>query len=178
MYSSMSELQNAIASGEFKPGAYGSTAASTTPSVGSAPPSSALTAMLAKAREAYTAAQNTNPMDMSKLFPRLSNPYAQMQPSSVTDLYTNILGRTPDTEGLNYWTQQFGEQISPQETQKFLAGIRDYTTANGIDGYREQYGNQAANRLSALQNTGYTTPQFLGSSGAGRFAGGLLSPST
>lgn len=39
--------------------------------------------------------------------------------NSVEDLYTNILGRAPDTEGLAYWKQGFGDTIDANEIASF-----------------------------------------------------------
>jgi hypothetical protein len=35
------------------------------------------------------------------------------------ELYQEILGRDPDAEGLAYWQQQFGDEISPEEKTQF-----------------------------------------------------------
>jgi hypothetical protein len=39
--------------------------------------------------------------------------------TSVEDLYTNILGRAPDTEGLAFWKQGFGDTIDANEIASF-----------------------------------------------------------
>ena len=39
--------------------------------------------------------------------------------SSVSDLYQQILGRAPEAEGLQYWQQQFGNTIDPNEIAQF-----------------------------------------------------------
>ena len=59
-------------------------------------------------------------------------------------LYQDILGRDPDTEGLSYWQQQFGDEISPEEKTLFK--------------------NTAYNKLisDAYKNLGRTTPDQAG----------------
>lgn len=39
--------------------------------------------------------------------------------STVSDLYSQILGRAPDEGGLAYWQQQFGDTIDPNEVATF-----------------------------------------------------------
>jgi hypothetical protein len=39
--------------------------------------------------------------------------------ATVADLYTQILGRAPDAEGLAYWQSQFGTTVDPAETTLF-----------------------------------------------------------
>jgi len=46
------------------------------------------------------------------------------QPKSVNDLYTSILGRQGETEGLNYWSQRFGDTIEPAEIEEFRRGAQ------------------------------------------------------
>lgn len=59
-------------------------------------------------------------------------------------LYQDILGRDPDTEGLSYWQQQFGDEISPEEKTLFK--------------------NTAYNKLisDAYKSLGRTTPDQAG----------------
>ena len=39
--------------------------------------------------------------------------------TSVEDLYTRVLGRAPDTEGLAFWKKGFGDTIDPNEIASF-----------------------------------------------------------
>jgi hypothetical protein len=40
---------------------------------------------------------------------------------TIDQLYQSVLGRAPDAPGQQYWQQQFGETIDPQEEQAFKA---------------------------------------------------------
>ena len=40
--------------------------------------------------------------------------------TTVADLYTQVLGRAPDAEGLFHWTNAFGESVDPTEAATFL----------------------------------------------------------
>jgi len=49
-------------------------------------------------------------------------PLSSLSPNnqtSVSDLYQQILGRAPDEGGLEYWKQQFGDTIDPNEMEQF-----------------------------------------------------------
>jgi hypothetical protein len=41
-------------------------------------------------------------------------------PATIEKLYQNVLGRASDTEGANYWTKKFGEDISAAEVSEFI----------------------------------------------------------
>ena len=55
------------------------------------------------------------------------DPYATTR-DEVSNLYRSVLGREPDAEGLAYWTNQFGESISPDENALWMS-IAKPTTA-------------------------------------------------
>jgi hypothetical protein len=75
----------------------------------------------------------------------------------VQKLYQEILGREADTEGLDYWRNQFGFEISPEERAQFEASAKTeldkrvqglYTDflgrdadAAGMDYWRNQFGS-------------------------------------
>jgi len=45
-------------------------------------------------------------------------------PATIEKMYKNVLGRASDTEGANYWTKKFGEDISPAEVSEFINAAR------------------------------------------------------
>ncbi len=57
-------------------------------------------------------------------------PLTGQQGPSVTDLYTNILGRQPDTQGLQYYQSLFGPTISPTELSTFIRNIGEGDVMN------------------------------------------------
>jgi len=46
------------------------------------------------------------------------------QPNSIDSLYQNVLGRAPDQGGANYWSQQFGDTIEPNEIETFRSAAQ------------------------------------------------------
>jgi hypothetical protein len=40
-------------------------------------------------------------------------------PKSINDLYQQVLGRDAEPEGMNHWTQRFGDTIDPNEIEEF-----------------------------------------------------------
>jgi hypothetical protein len=48
------------------------------------------------------------------------------QPDPYNQMYQDIAGRAPDAEGLNYWRQQFGAEISPEERDVFRRTALDF----------------------------------------------------
>lgn len=71
------------------------------------------------------------------------SPLTAQQGPSVTDLYTNILGRQPDSQGLQYYQGLFGPTINPTELNTFIRNI------SGDDVMNQQGYNQM---LSQVQN--------------------------
>lgn len=51
---------------------------------------------------------------------------------SISDLYQQYLGRAPDAEGLQYWSNMFGSSIDPSEIATFRQAVDDARTA-GIE---------------------------------------------
>ena len=43
-------------------------------------------------------------------------------------MYTKLLGRAPDAEGLAYWTKQFGETATPAQQAQFMATAQNILT--------------------------------------------------
>jgi len=56
---------------------------------------------------------------------------APAAPTTVEELYQQILGRAPDAEGLKNWKQQFGNTIEPDEITKFKAAASAELAASG-----------------------------------------------
>jgi len=76
---------------------------------------------------------NRTPTEQQALAPNLvneqtatiSSPTTQTStPTSVSDLYQQVLGRAPDTGGLAYWQKQFGETVDPNELATFKAAAQ------------------------------------------------------
>ena len=127
---------------------------------------SQVTNMLARAQNAYNQSLTSNPMNPAVLFPSLGsvNP---MTPN-ISDLYRNVLGRTPEAEGANYWARDFGSSIDPQEYQTFLNAAQPEMAQRNLPATTYNPFAQQSN-------------PFAGSSGAGRFMGntqGLLTNNT
>jgi len=51
---------------------------------------------------------------------------------SVEDLYRQILGREAEQEGLQYWQQQFGGDVDPNEIAQFTAAAQPELQARGM----------------------------------------------
>lgn len=46
------------------------------------------------------------------------------QQNPINDLYRNVLGRDAEAEGMNYWSQRFGNTIEPNEVEEFTRGAQ------------------------------------------------------
>lgn len=53
-------------------------------------------------------------------------------PQTIEELYQQILNRAPDAQGQQYWQQQFGETIDPNEVQMFTAAAQPELMAPGL----------------------------------------------
>lgn len=47
-----------------------------------------------------------------------------IQQNPINDLYRNVLGRDAEAEGMNYWSQRFGNTIEPNEVEEFTRGAQ------------------------------------------------------
>lgn len=98
------------------------------------------------------------------------------QPKSVNDLYTSILGRQGEAEGLNYWNQRFGDTIEPAEIEEFRRGAqpelqsRQLTATSG----QPQFGmpNMYSNTIRPWDNASIMGPNAnFGGKGGGKGGG-------
>jgi hypothetical protein len=46
------------------------------------------------------------------------------QQNPINSLYRNVLGRDAEAEGMNYWSQRFGNTIEPNEVEEFTRGAQ------------------------------------------------------
>ncbi|MDU4059450.1 MAG: tape measure protein [Pseudomonas oryzihabitans] len=85
--------------------------------------------------------------------------------SQIGRIYSQLLGRNADAGGLDFWKQKVTSgALSAGDLQKAIAaGARDYISVYGIDAYRQQYGDKAAEAALKI-------PAF---ANGGEYAGGL-----
>lgn len=85
--------------------------------------------------------------------------------SQIGRIYNQVLGRNVDAGGLDFWKQKVTSgALSAGDLQKAIsAGARDYISVYGIDAYRQQYGDKAAEAAMKI-------PAF---ANGGDYAGGL-----
>ena len=83
---------------------------------------------------------------------------AAPQYNSVEDLYKNILNRQSDAGGAQYWQQQFGESIDPNEVAAFQAAAQPELQQQQAQAKQAQlaqnpYGIMGANTNSLVNST-------------------------
>lgn len=83
--------------------------------------------------------------------------------SQIGRIYNQMLGRNVDAGGLDFWKQKVTSgALSAGDLQKAIAaGARDYISVYGIDAYRQQYGDKAAEavlKIPAFADGGLYTP--------------------
>lgn len=99
-------------------------------------------------------------------FPEFTNRYSEdadttsavtQAPSYLTNLYQEVLGRTPDPEGIAYWANLFGSELSPEEKAQFISSAQAEKTRGYADG-------GVINPTGTTGNVGtpYTTPAATG----------------
>lgn len=62
---------------------------------------------------------------------------------TLESLYQDVLGRAPDAEGLNYWQQQFGSYVDPNEITAFKNAARPELQTNVQNTYQTVLGRPA-----------------------------------
>lgn len=93
---------------------------------------------------------------------------AALQPLTVQQLYTDVLGRAPDPSGAQYWAEKFGSTIDPSEIQAFKAAAapelasKAYETVlgrtgeqTGLDYWTQQLQSGAVSPEDLKQNLAY-----------------------
>jgi len=83
---------------------------------------------------------------------------APAAPTTVDQLYQQILGRAPEAEGLQYWQQQFGNTIDPTEVAQFRQGAAPELAARNA----AASGSSAAATPSGLSSVSDLYQQVLG----------------
>ena len=83
--------------------------------------------------------------------------------SQISRIYSQLLGRNADAGGLDFWKQKVTSgALSAGDLQKAIAaGARDYISVYGIDAYRQQYGDKAAEaalKIPAFADGGLYSP--------------------
>ncbi|WP_338546884.1 phage tail length tape measure family protein [Pseudomonas benzopyrenica] len=83
--------------------------------------------------------------------------------SQISRIYSQLLGRNADAGGLDFWKQKVTSgALSAGDLQKAIAaGARDYISVYGIDAYRQQYGDNAAEaalKIPAFADGGLYSP--------------------
>lgn len=90
-------------------------------------------------------------------------PLPQIRPpgtatADITNLYQRYLQREPDEAGLANWQRQFGEEVSPQERQGFIAAARPEMQERGLN----QFGRQFYEDTGSYYGNQLQAPVFLG----------------
>lgn len=84
---------------------------------------------------------------------------------SYIDMYKNVLGKTPDAEGLAYWKSQFGDTIDANELSTFTGTAKNLLTQQAAGGattankatYTDQ---QIKDAITASRAQGFTDAQI------------------
>jgi len=84
------------------------------------------------------------PLDHLQFYRATNGTYvgAKVSPALATDvesLYTNLLGRDSDTDGLAYWTAQYNSGMSLSEISAAMMSSREYTEATGYLAVEDLY---------------------------------------
>lgn len=74
---------------------------------------------------------------------------------TVEQLYTQLVGKQGDPEGIAYWKEQFGETVSPAEAQQFAAVAQNVLQSQG----NTDAASSVAQNLDTMFSTNTTTTQ-------------------
>ena len=119
-------------------------------------------------------------------------PYITEREEKIYDLYTDVMGRNPDTEGFKYWTGKGGEGMSLADIEASFKGsaeqkLRDdvsgtnnfVSTDDYIAGKQADAGTSLANDQNTdVVNTAMTQLGLNNDSGGGNTNNVTISPST
>jgi hypothetical protein len=75
----------------------------------------------------------------------IDSPGTTASPTNLTveDLYKNILGRDGEQAGVDYWKNQFGDEIDQDEYNRFLVESRGEKANNVTNLYKDLFGRDA-----------------------------------
>jgi hypothetical protein len=85
-----------------------------------------------------------------------------LQPFTVQQLYTDVLGRAPDVEGQKFWASKFGETIDPTEIAEFRAAAAPELVSSAYQNVLGRAADKpgAEYYTSQLQSGALTTDQL------------------
>jgi len=114
--------------------------------------------------------QSTQPTGKGGFSPPAQQQNAQQNP--INGLYRQVLGRDAEAEGMNYWSQRFGNTIEPNEVEEFTRGAQPelQNRTSSVTSGQPQMGrpNMYSNTVSPWDNASIQPQQRRTTGGKGK----------
>lgn len=116
--------------------------------------------------------QSTQPRGKGGFSPPQQSQQQSTQQNPINNLYRQVLGRDAEAEGMNYWSQRFGNTIEPNEVEEFTRGAQPelQSRTNSATSGQQRFGQPAmySNTVRPWDNASIQPQQRPMSGGKGK----------